>query len=160
MARRVFTVDGWRKWRVGTRETDVRLDGRCDGGLGQQRNNCGGWASMRERVESPGTYVTERVSRVHFWLALCSFWPPSRARWLSPGEGWDAVTWNCWDKLKIKTQMASIWAKGCMFMIVCVCYLTWYPLCVHRTTKLDYLVSEIWTVNILTFSAWGVTVIF
>ena len=32
-----------------------------------------------ERVESPGTYVTERVSRGHFCLALCSFGPPSRA---------------------------------------------------------------------------------
>ena len=26
--------------------------------------------------------------------------------------------------LKIKAQMSSIWAKGCMLMIVCVCYLT------------------------------------
>ena len=30
-------------------------------------------------VESPGTYVTERVSRCHFCLALCSFGPPSHA---------------------------------------------------------------------------------
>ena len=37
---------------------------------------------MREKaesVESPGTYVTECVSRGHFCLALCSFGPPSRA---------------------------------------------------------------------------------
>ena len=26
--------------------------------------------------------------------------------------------------LYIKAQMSSIWAKGCMMMIVCVCYLT------------------------------------
>ena len=32
-----------------------------------------------ERVENPGTYVTELVSRGHFCLALCSFLPPSRA---------------------------------------------------------------------------------
>ena len=32
-----------------------------------------------ETVESPGTYVTERVSRSHFCLTLCSFGPPSRA---------------------------------------------------------------------------------
>ena len=32
-----------------------------------------------ERVESPGTCVTERVSRCHFGLALCSFGPPFRA---------------------------------------------------------------------------------
>ena len=36
--------------------------GRCEGGFGQQRNEGGGCASMSERserVESPGTYVTE-----------------------------------------------------------------------------------------------------
>ena len=46
----------------GTRETEVRLDGWCEGGLRQQRNDDGGCASMykrSERMESPGTYVTE-----------------------------------------------------------------------------------------------------
>ena len=73
MARRVLTeVSGGR----------VRLNGWCEGGLGQQRNDSGGCASMSERserVESRGTYLTERVSRGHFCLALCSFGPPSRA---------------------------------------------------------------------------------
>ena len=60
MARRVLMaeVSGGR----GTRETEISLDGRCEGCLGQQRNDGGGCASMRERserVESPGTYVTE-----------------------------------------------------------------------------------------------------
>ena len=32
-----------------------------------------------ERVEGPGTYVTECVSRGKFGLALCSFGPNSRA---------------------------------------------------------------------------------
>ena len=44
------------------RETKVRLDGWCEGGLEQQRNDSGGCASMHERsegVECPGTYVTE-----------------------------------------------------------------------------------------------------
>ena len=44
------------------RETEVRLDGWCEGGLRQQRNHGGGCAAMRkrpERVESPGTFVTE-----------------------------------------------------------------------------------------------------
>ena len=44
------------------RETEVRLDGWREGGLGQQRNDGGGCASMRkrsERVESPSEYVTE-----------------------------------------------------------------------------------------------------
>ena len=44
------------------RETEVRLDGWFEGGFRQQRNDYGGCATMRkrsERVESPGTYVTE-----------------------------------------------------------------------------------------------------
>ena len=43
-------------------ETEVRLDGWCEGDLGQLRNDGGGCASMRKRsesVDSPGTYVTE-----------------------------------------------------------------------------------------------------
>ena len=60
MARRVLMAEvcGGR----GTRETDVRLDGWCEGGLRQQRNDGGGCSTMRERperVESPGTYVTK-----------------------------------------------------------------------------------------------------
>ena len=54
MARRVLMS--------GMKKTEVRLDGWCEGGLGQQRNDGGGSASMRERseiVESPGTCVTE-----------------------------------------------------------------------------------------------------
>ena len=46
---------------------------------------------IHERVESPGTYVTELVSRGHFCLAPRSYSPPV-IWWLSPGEGWDAVT--------------------------------------------------------------------
>ena len=44
------------------RETKVRLNRWCEGLIEQQRNDGGGWASMRERlerVESPGKYVTE-----------------------------------------------------------------------------------------------------
>ena len=55
-------VDGRTQWGTGTRETEVRLDGWCEGGLRQQKNDGGGCATMRERsesVESPGTYVTE-----------------------------------------------------------------------------------------------------
>ena len=58
---------------AGTRETEVRLDVWCEGGLVQQRNDGGGCTSMRERsesVESPGTYVTECVLRGRFCLAL------------------------------------------------------------------------------------------
>ena len=51
-------LDGGSKWMAGTRETEVRLDGWCEGGLGQRRNDGGGCESMRERserVESAGT---------------------------------------------------------------------------------------------------------
>ena len=44
------------------RETEVRLDGWCEGGLRQQRNDGRGCATMRERPErvvSPGIYVIE-----------------------------------------------------------------------------------------------------
>ena len=44
------------------RETEVRLDGWCKGGLRQQRNDSGGCVTMSERserVERPGTHVTE-----------------------------------------------------------------------------------------------------
>ena len=52
-------VNGGSKWRAGTRESEVRLDRLGEYGLGQQRNDGGGRASVRERlerVESPGTY--------------------------------------------------------------------------------------------------------
>ena len=52
IARRVLMADG-------TRETEVRLDGWCEGGFRQQRNDGGGCATIRERVESLGTYVIE-----------------------------------------------------------------------------------------------------
>ena len=44
------------------RETLVRLDRWCEGGLRQERNDFVGYATMHERlerVESPGTNVTE-----------------------------------------------------------------------------------------------------
>ena len=56
------SVDGRRKWRTGTRETNFRLGGWCEGGLRQQRNDGGGCTTMNERserVESPGTFATE-----------------------------------------------------------------------------------------------------
>ena len=55
-------VDGQSQWVTGTRETEVRLDGWCEGGLRQRRSGGGGCATIRkrpERVEIPGTYVAE-----------------------------------------------------------------------------------------------------
>ena len=44
----------------GTRETEVGVDGWCEGGLGQQRNEGGVCRSIRKRsenVESPIVYM-------------------------------------------------------------------------------------------------------
>ena len=71
--------------------------------------------SMRERserVERPGTYVTDWISRRHFCLALCSFGPPSRALVV--------ITWRwlgCLYVMRLKltlkrAQVSSIWAKA------------------------------------------------
>ena len=38
-------------------EIEVRLDGWCEGGLGQQSNGGGGCASMRKRLERVETLV-------------------------------------------------------------------------------------------------------
>ena len=42
-------VDGGSKWRGVTRETEVMLYGWCKDGLGQQRNDSGGCATMKDR---------------------------------------------------------------------------------------------------------------
>ena len=56
-------VNGGSKWRAGTIKTEVRLDGWCEGGLGQQRNDGGGCAVMRDKIGKSGepwyTYITE-----------------------------------------------------------------------------------------------------
>ena len=54
-------VDGRSQWGTGMRETEVRLDEWCEGGLRQQGNDGGSCATSErpERVESPGTYVVE-----------------------------------------------------------------------------------------------------
>ena len=65
-------VDGRSHFRTGTRETEVTLDGLCEGGLRQQRNDGGGCATMLERSEREGMGCLERGGM--------------------PGEGWDAVT--------------------------------------------------------------------
>ena len=44
-------VDGRSQWRTGTRETEVRLDGWCEGGLRQQRNDGGGCKCAKDRKE-------------------------------------------------------------------------------------------------------------
>ena len=48
MARRVLMAE---VVEAGTRETEVRLNGWCEGGLGQQSNDGGDCMTMRERSE-------------------------------------------------------------------------------------------------------------
>ena len=139
---------------TGTRETEVRLDGWCEGGLRQQRNDGGGCASTRERLkrmESPGTYVPEWVSPCHFYLALCTLGPPSRALAVITWRGVRCrymmrvgYTVKRAPLLKIKAQMSSIWAKECMLMIVGVCYLTWhdYPSLVEGESYCILLLND------------------
>ena len=70
------------------------MDGWCEGGLRQQRNDGGGCATKRERsekVESPGTYVTEFHAAIFAWPCVLSDRPPM-LWWLSHREGRDAVT--------------------------------------------------------------------
>ena len=70
-----------------------------------------------ERVESPGTYVTERVSRGHFCLALCSFGPPSHALVVITCKRrdmplHDAVGINCKKGASTENQGSGVKYKG------------------------------------------------
>ena len=134
--RTVWSEGCWRprSLETGTRETEVRLDGWCEGGLRQQRNG-GGCATMRERserVKSPGTHVTEWVSRGHFCLALLFRTAlPCSGSYHMEREGCRFMmrlgqTIIRAQLLKIKAHMSVMWAKGCILMTVCVFYLTWH----------------------------------
>ena len=84
------------------------------------------------RVESPGTYVTDRVSRGHFfWPCVLSDRTPV-LWWLSPGDEWDAVTWCGWDKLqrgrncwKSRGRCQIYGLRGVRWWL-CECHLTWW----------------------------------
>ena len=80
MARRVLIaeVSGG---RVAGRPRLGRMDG-VQVALGNRGTTAVGCTSLRERlerVESPGRYVTESVSCSHFFFALSTFGPGSRA---------------------------------------------------------------------------------
>ena len=47
-------VDGGSKCRAGTRETDVRLEGWGESGLGQQRNDDGGLRVNARKIGKSG----------------------------------------------------------------------------------------------------------
>ena len=92
-------VDGGSKWKAGMGYTEVRLDGWCDGGLGQQGDDgrsCAriakDWIEWRALVHM---YI-EFHAAIFIWLLCLSDRPP--ALWgLSPGEGCVAVC--SWGKL-------------------------------------------------------------
>ena len=51
-------VDGGSMWMAGTKQTEVRLDGQCEGGLGQQREDGGGCAKDgNEWIALEHTYI-------------------------------------------------------------------------------------------------------
>ena len=74
----------------------VRLDGWCEGGHGQQKDDGGGGATIHEIeevVESPGAYVDDFVLRRHSCQVLVFFRPSlPRSCGFLPGKWWDAVT--------------------------------------------------------------------
>ena len=77
-----------------TRETEVRLDGWCECGPGQQRNDSGGCATcVKDRKEwrAIDNQLNEFHVAVFAWPCVLSD-RPLVLWWLSSGEGWDAVT--------------------------------------------------------------------
>ena len=96
----------------------VRLDGWYEGGLGQQRNDGTTMRKSFERVESP-----EFNAAIFAWPCVLSDHLPCSGGYHLE-RGWiplhDAVGIDCKrvQLLKIMAQMSSIWAKGCMLMIV------------------------------------------
>ena len=67
-----------------------------------------------ERVESPGTYVTE-YSRCHFCWALCSFGRPCRALVAITWRGeplHDAVGINCKNGATTENQFSGVMYMG------------------------------------------------
>ena len=124
-------------WRVGKRETEVRLYGWCEcatssrGMTLEAARQC----AKGRKEWSPGTYVTEWVSRGHICLACVISDRPPVLWWFTPGEGRDTVTWCGWDK---QYKGRNYWKSthrcqvdglmGVSLTIVCVCvfYLTWH----------------------------------
>ena len=79
-------------------------------------------------MESPGTYVTERVSRGHFCFALCSFGPPSHAMVVITWRGMplhDAVGINCKNGATTENQGSGVKYMGSgVYLDDCVCVLS------------------------------------
>ena len=73
-------------------EGDRGLDGWCEGGLRQQRNDGGGCAKDRKEWRAlVRVYLNEFHAAIFAWPCVLSDRPPMLRR-LSHGEGRDAVT--------------------------------------------------------------------
>ena len=119
---------------MSTRETDVRMNGWCEGFIRQQRNDNARLHDNAREIRKSGEpwYIcnSEFHSAIFAWHCVLSDRSP--VLWcLSHGEGMDAIDdavgINCKKgaiMLNIKAQVSSIWAKGCILMTGCVCYLT------------------------------------
>ena len=122
-----------------------------------------GWASMHERserLESPGTYVTERVSRCHFCLALCSFGLPSHALvviiWRGV-RGWMLLH----DAVGIKCEKGTTWIPrhrcqvygqwGVCWWLCVLSDLQWLPI-LGGGRKSWYIIITIWKIMKKLFS--------
>ena len=144
-------VDGGSKRRARTRETEVRSDGWCEGCLGQQRNDYGDCASMRERSEiversgnsgEPGHICNWMSFTQPFWLGPVFFRTTLRVLVVITCRGvgccttWRRVLCSCtfswcgWDKLQkrrnywISRRRCQIyWLRGACWWL-CVWYLT------------------------------------
>ena len=104
--------------------------------------------TMHKRVVSPGVYVDDWHScgyvcmvPVFFWTALLLLW--WFLTWREEGchyMMWLGYTVKRVQLLKVKAQVLSIWAKGCMVdNYVCIIWLTWLPL--DRMRKSWHIIS-------------------
>ena len=130
-------VDGRSQWGTGARETEVRLDGWCEGGLRQQRNDGGGCADNAGKIGKSGEhwYICNWMSFTRPFLLGPVFYrtAPPVLWWWSYGEAEGCrymmrlgLTVKRAQLLKRKAHASGLWAKGCILMTVCVFYLTWH----------------------------------
>ena len=99
------------------------MDGWREDGLGQQRHDSGGCRSEWKAL------VYMQMIEFHMPVPVFFRTAFSRSGGLSPVDGplHDVVGVSCKraQLLKLKAQVSSIWAKGCMLEdCVCVCDLT------------------------------------
>ena len=95
------------------------MDG-CEGDLGQQRNDCGGCASMRERsdrVENPGTYMqlNEFHAAIFSWPCVLRTSLPCSGGYHMERGGMplhDSVGINCKKSASTENQGADVKYMG------------------------------------------------